>query len=92
MKDPKKPSDFTKEEIQNKIITSALFFWFLGCCVIFVVGCVTYYYAGPIFGIGGQAGFQISGLIVAGIIAHYSIRVFDFVGNVGKEYKDDDEN
>lgn len=90
MNEPKKPSDWTEKEIQNKIITTALFFWLLGVCVIFTVGCVTYYYIGPIFG-EGKTGFQISGLVVAGIIAHYSHRVFRFIENVGKEDHDDDD-
>ena len=47
--------------------------------------------SGPIFGLEGQAGFQVSGLIVAGIIAHYSYRMFRFIGNVGKEDYDDDD-
>jgi len=91
MKDPKKPSEWTKEEIQKKIITSVLFFWLMGCCVIFVVGCVTYYYVGPIFGLEGQVGFQISGLIVAGIIAHYTLKMFRFMNNVGKEDSEDED-
>lgn len=91
MRDPKKPSEYTKEEIKNKIITSVLFFWLLGCCVIFVVGCVTYYYVGPIFGLEGNLGFQLTGLLLAFIIAHYSIKTFRFVGNVGREDYDEDE-
>ncbi len=92
MKDPKKPSEWTKEEIEHKVVMSALFFWLVGCCVIFTVGCVTYYYVGPAFGVEGQTGFQISGLIVGGIIAHYSYRMFRFIGNVGKEDHDEDED
>ena len=91
MSDPKKPSDWTKEEIEHKVEMSALFFWLVGCCVIFTVGCVTYYYVGPIFEWEGQVGFQVSGLIVAGIIAHYTFRIFRFVNNVGKEDSEDEE-
>lgn len=92
MTDPKKPSDYNKEELQHMVVSRALFFWLIGCSVIFVVGCVTYYYVGPAFGLEGAVGFQLSGLIVAVIIAHYSYRMFKFIGNVGKEDYDEDED
>lgn len=92
MRDPKKPSDWTEDEIKNKIITTVLLFWLLGCCIIFVVACVTYYYVGPILGMEGNTGFQITGLLVAFIIAHYSIRTFRFISNVGEESDDEDED
>lgn len=92
MRDPKKPSDWTEDEIKNKIISTVLLFWFLGCCVIFVMGCVTYYYVGAALGMEGQVGFQVTGLLVGGIIAHYSFRMFRFMSSVREAEEDEDED
>jgi hypothetical protein len=76
--------------LKHKTQTTVLFNWLLGCSVIFIVACVTYFYVGPVLGLEGALGFQITGLMVAVIIAHYSHRMFQLVKEIGEMEDDED--
>jgi len=56
------------------------------------VGCVTYFYIGPVAGLEGGVGFQVTGILVAVVIAHYSHRMFKEINRLSEEYEEEDDD
>lgn len=67
-------TDHEEKDAKSKVQASVFVSWIIGCCIIFAVASVTYRY----FGVEGESWFQVHGILVAIIIAHYSRRMFKF--------------